>query len=361
MLFVIRVVPPQLSGIASRLHLSSGEVIVFALLLFFSALGTYGFWRVVVDLLYIYFFPFVLLFIFVKWSFLGLREISRLLSKGTVPATSRALTVSVPAVTPESPSATTPAKAIGWKSVRDTFVRPFRRFTLLWCILLLVTTHRPLLKFALAIVIIHIAFTVFFVLEVTLFSRGLIAGMEARIRQTTNDLLAKIASVTPDTQATPDLQSTFSALSGIRVGLLFLKNRSLIAGWAVFLGSVFLGFVYVYLAVLFSFVYHSVARLQFIEFTYPDALVTSLFIPFAFTTLPHSVWLKLVAGIHGTIVVVAGTGTILNYLTQEANQLHSVALVLSSRFEDEDVRTRLTLLENKFKRSQITASAPGES
>jgi hypothetical protein len=142
------------------------------------------------------------------------------------------------------------------------------------------------------------------------------------------------------------------------MGLLFLRNRPLIAGWAVVLGSVFLGSVYIYVALLFSFVYHAVARLQSLAFTYPDAPVTSLFIPFAFTTLPHSAWLKLIAGVHTTIVVAVGAGTIVNYLTRHANELNTVALVLSSRFDDEDVRTRLSVLENKFKTAQGQPKPP---
>jgi hypothetical protein len=70
------------------------------------------------------------------------------------------------------------------------------------------------------------------------------------------------------------------------------------------------------------------------------------------------VWLKLIAGIHCTIVVAVGTGTIINYLARQAQELHTVAVVLSSRFDDEQVRTRLNVLEGKFKAAQTQVKPP---
>lgn len=357
-LFVFGVPSPNLSGLGGRLHLSASEIVVFALLFSFSALATYGLGRVLVDVLYIYFFPFVLLWIVAKWSFKGLRTINRFCMAGT--------TVQIPVGVPtvkvvdgNASSAATPEKKekVTWKDVRTALVQPFRRFTILWCFLLLVTTHQALLEIALAVVIIHVAFILRAILRVTIFSAGLISDLENRIRQSTDSWLEKIASVTRDTEATPDLRTVWTNLSGIKMGLLILQNRQLVSRWAAVLGSAFLGCIYTYLAFLFSFIYYGAAHVQSISLTWPMSFVTSLFLPFSFGDLPQNFWIKLAGGLHCVVVVAVSAGTIINYVTTKAQALQQTAVLLSQKFADGEVQTRLLILEEKFKTTTPPAAS----
>src|SRR5437016_1122836 len=82
-LFVVRLPSSHLSGVVGRLHLTTSEAVVFALLITLSLLATYGYGRLVVDVLYVYFFPFVLVYIAAKWLFLGLVAINKFCAAGT--------------------------------------------------------------------------------------------------------------------------------------------------------------------------------------------------------------------------------------------------------------------------------------
>src|SRR5206468_8548315 len=226
--------------------------------------------------------------------------------------------------------------------------RPLRRFTLLWCFLLLFTTHQALLDVALAIVMIHVLFILSAILRVTLFSAGVLTNLEIRIRENTEALLAKLVSVTRETEATDDLRNTWMRIAGIQMGLLVLRNKELVSRWAAVLGSIFLGCIYLYLVFLLSFVYYGTAHAQSISLSWPNALVTSLFIPIAFSDLPSNVWLKLIGGIHCTVILAVGAGTLINYVTRKAEDLQRDAVVLNERFAEEDVRVRIAIFGRKI-------------
>ncbi len=108
------------------------------------------------------------------------------------------------------------------------------------------------------------------------------------------------------------------------MGILVLRNRQLSpvgSNIRLYLD----GMIYIYLGFLFSFVYYGTAKVQSIHLSWPNALVTSLFIPFAFSDLPINVWLKLAAGIHCTVIVAVGAGTLINYLARRAEDLENAA------------------------------------
>jgi hypothetical protein len=350
-IFLAHLPSPNLPGLAGRLHLTTSEIVVFVLLIGFSLLATYGYGRLAVDVLYIYSFPIVLLYILVKRSLKALAAINKFCMAGTSVASSAfALpTVKVLNPTPSSPEVSQEAESFSWRDLRLAIARPFRQFTLLWCLLLLFTTHQHLLELALAIVVIHIVFILVTILRVTLFSAGILANLEGRIRENTDALLAKISCVTRETEATPDLRNTWTNLSGIKMGMLLLQNGQLVSRWAAVLGSAFLGCIYLYLAVLFSFIYYGTAHVQRVALSWPTSFVTSLFIPFAFGDLPSNFWVKLVGGIHCTVILAIGAGTVINYVTRRAHDLQKTAIVLSRRFADEEVQARLLILEEKFK------------
>lgn len=361
-LFVFRLPSPNLPRVAGSLHMTTSEALVFGLLVAFSVLAAYGYGRVIGDLFYIYFFPFVLIYLGCKWLYRGLVSVNRFCAAG-IPRDQLIVlpTVKVVNAPPtDNAKAETAKKGIGFAEIRSALTRPFRQFTLLWCFLLLFTTHTRLLQLALGIVVIHIVYILVAILRLTLGFGGVLTRLETYIRTTTETLLAKVAFVTRESAANDDLRNTWTRISGIKMGLMLLRNKQLVSRWAAVLGTMFLGCMYAYVAFLFSFVYYGAAHLQSIPFAWPSALVDSAFIPFAFSDLPANVWLKLIGGVHGMVILAVTAGTILNYFTRRAEDLQKVAIVLSDRFANEDVQERLSIVEEKFKAAE-TATKPGIS
>jgi hypothetical protein len=81
-LFFLNVEPTFIAKYAGILRLSSAEAVLVSLLVVFSFLTASGFWRTLLSLLYIYFFPFVLLLYGLFLFFLALRALNRWLRSG---------------------------------------------------------------------------------------------------------------------------------------------------------------------------------------------------------------------------------------------------------------------------------------
>jgi hypothetical protein len=65
-IFLFDVPRATLAPLFDRLHTSEGEATVLALIAGFSVLASYGWGKVTVDLIYIYFFPFISLYHFAR-------------------------------------------------------------------------------------------------------------------------------------------------------------------------------------------------------------------------------------------------------------------------------------------------------
>jgi hypothetical protein len=107
--------------------------------------------------------------------------------------------------------------------------------------------------------------------------------------------------------------------------LEFLKDPYLLSRWAWVLGIFFFGSIYTYVAVLFSFAYYGIARVSGVSYSWPDAMLTSVFIPFFISDLPKILAVKLLGGIHCLLVVVVGIGTIVNFLRRKLDDIRRAA------------------------------------
>lgn len=227
-------------------------------------------------------------------------------------------------------------------------LRPFRRFTFLWCILLLVTTHAAIVWVCLVVVLFHLARDIFRILSAVLFSDPWLKRLGGSVRTTIETALAGIAVVTPDTSPTPELRSSWNQVNLWVKVVNFLKDPYLVSRWAWFLGIVFLGCIYVYIAALFSFAYYGIGSVSGVSYSWPDALVASLFIPFFVSELPKVLVLKLFGGLHCALVIAVGVGTFVNFIQRRLRSIHTAARDISDRLADQTIRDKLLILEAKL-------------
>jgi hypothetical protein len=153
--------------------------------------------------------------------------------------------------------------------------------------------------------------------------------LEEAIQTTANDWLAKLALVTRESPPTPALRVLWQTITNVELGVLALNDESLVSRWAALLCGVFLGCVYVYMAFVSSFVYYGIERLTGYGDTWPQLLVTSLFIPFLLTDLPKVVALRLLGGLQCAFILSVGIGTITRYLRSYVHSLRTVATVVA--------------------------------
>ena len=171
-----------------------------------------------------------------------------------------------------------------------------------------------------------------------------------------NNALAALTAVTRDADPSTELRNLFNQLNVWKKILEFLGDPYLLSRWAWVLGTVFLLSIYIYIAALFSFAYYGIARVSGVSYSWPDALVTSLFIPFFFPDLPKLLAVKLLSGIQILLVLGIGIGTVVNFLRRRLDAVQRAATDLRARFADQSVLEKYIILEERF--SGTASGAP---
>jgi hypothetical protein len=348
--FLISPQPVVISRLAQFVHFTTAEVVLVTLLVLFSFIAGSGFWKGFKNLIYIYLFPFVVAG-YLLW---GCCRLLWWIAKSFSPEAKTKVIVAEqsPAqliVTAQAQTSAAP-DANRWNSQKVLLVlsRPLRRFTLVWCVLLLLTTHTVLLWLSLAVVLVHLARAAFRILKITLFSAKWFTKIIQAMADGIEANLAKLESITNDSAPTPELKTLWNTIQGYPKVFGFLRDGALISQWAWILCGVFLTVVYLYLAVLFSFAYYGIARINGTAFGWPEALVTSVFIPFYVADLPHILAVRILGGFHCAILVAASIGTLAGYVRRRLKSLHTVATIVSVRLEDEKLREKYEILQKKF-------------
>lgn len=343
-----------ISKCANYLRLTSSEVVLFVLLLVFSVVTGSGFWRTIRSLAYIYGFPFVVLGYALYWTALALVGIHvRFISRGK--SADRVITVVAQDAVPPPPSPPlliqevsvgSTVKQRGAEVIRVLF-RPFRTATLLWCFLLVLTTHVWLLWLSLAVVVLHILRGAIRLLGVALFSGSLLRQGIEQLSKAANAAFADLDAVTRDDTPKSDLQGLLGKIQLVEIVTTLFRNRDIAIRWAWLLTVFLLGAIHIYFAFFLSFAYYGIAKAGGVAYSWPESLATSLFIPFLIGDLPRIVWAKLLGGLQCTFIVAVGFGTILNFVLRRIDSIRAEAINLSERLSDQTIRERYNLLKEK--------------
>ena len=358
-LFFWNVQTRLVAGLSRYMHLTMSEVTLFILLFLFSILCSSGWWGAVKSALYIYFFPFALAIYFFILLFLVLKGINAWFSKDQPPVAGPSLSEIVVLPTPAPPAKIVIAQpsvraAKKTSSLFSVGTRPFRRFTLLWCALLLFATHKPVLWLSLAAVLCVLALRITTILKLTLFSRSWLEKIGAAFYTRLNTMLGILATVTPKTEVTKELKDLWQQLGIWERVSGFLSNKYLLSRWASLLVGAFYVCIYLYIALLFSFVYFGIARVSGLNLPWSEAAVNSVFIPLYVRELPKTFFMRFAGGAQWTLIVVVGFGTFWNYFHRRLEAVHTGALEISDVLADEGVRARYKLLESKVKPTKWT-------
>jgi hypothetical protein len=332
----------------------------------FSFLVASGFWKTLKSLTYIYFFPFVLVIYALYALGIGLKAVNKWFKKQAHfesesqanPTQSPPLLIGSTAPQAEPVGAHQREASQTARQIVLFLLRPFTRFMFLWCILLLTTTHRGIVWLCLVVVSVHLARKIFFILKLLFFSGPWFAKLWPALPTGLYQSIEALASVTNDSPPTNDLKNLWSQLNLWKKMLNFLKNPYMVSRWAWLLGILVFGLLYLYIAVLFSFVYYGIARVNGIPYSWPDALVSSVFIPFFVSDLPKLLVMRIIGGIHCVLVLTVGIGTVVNFLRRKLDAMRKAASELSHRLAEQSLQEKYLILEQKMAATNVTPPTP---
>ncbi len=178
-------------------------------------------------------------------------------------------------------------------------------------------------------------------------SNGWFSKLSQGFQQMMEKLIRKVTQA-KDAGVTQEVRNSWASLRLFLIGINFLQDRRRVAQWTVFLGGVTFIIIYLYLALLFSFEYYGVARLEGTPFAWGDALITSVFIPIAYPDLPHTRLLKLAGGIQWACVFVLGASTVVSVFREKLGPLYEVLNTITRKMEEDEVKTTLIVIKDEL-------------
>jgi hypothetical protein len=347
--FLLRAPSGALEFVRSRIHFSAEEITLFLLLLLFSFVSGPDLGKTILNLLYVYFFPFILLFYAVYWPI----RLAILFWKRHKPPLNEGREITVAAT--EQPTLTILGEMPGQKKSKETITsailevatRPFRKFVLLWCLLVVFTTHLPVLWLSVIILFAQLARKMYVVLEITWSSRSAIERIVAGIPNRLDEALQKLYAIDFEVTPVADLRNLLNQIRGLEWLVKILGHSPRVSRWIFGIGLTCLLLTYGYFGFLFSFGYVGLAKLSGVFLPWVDSLVTSIFIPFYVADLPKIISLRILGGIHCTLLAALGIGTVLNYFRQQLEPLKAATTLVSVRLSEQEAQTRYLVLQQK--------------
>ncbi len=114
---------------------------------------------------------------------------------------------------------------------------------------------------------------------------------------------------------------------------------------------------YCYISLLFSCMYFGIAKISGLNFPIQQALVDSLFMPFAWSSLPPNLLIKLIAGMQATCVSIIGYNILFRHIGNRLVTITKAAMKLRDPLGADPLITILSQAESALSRSYATSAA----
>ena len=308
------------------------DVGLLSFILFYGLICNFGWLSAWFDLLYIYLWPFVLLF---KAIYLVGRYFWR--KYRTTPSS-----ISGDAPRVDAPKQTDTAE------VPSSFVRVFGQFALLWSLICINTNYK-------ALALIAIAAALFGAVRATYnlwdFISDAIDWIESLESPFSRQLAEAIKAIRESGEAEQSQK--------VKNAANFLKFAEKVCNFIADKKRVFSNITktvalcitvpfYVYISSVFAGVYMGIARLEQLNLDWRSSLIDSLFVPIAFTDLPHSAAIRLIAGIQAVVIGAMGYNVLFRHFTSRINRLSQTASELGRPLQDRELMSIVELRADKI-------------
>jgi len=355
--FLLNIQSRIVEYVKGRIHVTTAEAILFVLLLTFSFVAGSGFGQTFVNLVYIYFFPFVLLFYAVYWPIRALRilRLKTVRSADIPPGTLvvQASPTSVVLTAPISEQKGGVERKVG--AALEFLTRPFRKFTYLWCLLVLLATHKPIVWTALTVLLVQLVGKIYRVIRVFWFSKSFLEKAATAISSFLNDTINKLTGLNFEATPLTELKNLLNQVKGFKLVIGFITKSTFFSRLTFAVGLLMLISAHLYFALFFSCVYVGGAKVADLRFAWSDSIVISLFILAYVTELPNTLMLRVLGGIHFTLFLALGAGTVVSYFRRQLEPLRSALATVDMRLSEGAMQEKVVVLQTKVAAAETTS------
>lgn len=369
-LFVSYLLPASSHALAPFALRTIYNATLVTFILYYSWISQRGWFSVIYDLVWIYIWPLWVLFQLVK---LASKGIYKFFKTHTIPSPVSRVTIA----TPQAPKpAVLTSTAQGQPNLKEAiqqwqekhkpdvvtpikrFFRPLLQFTFLWSILLL-TLQNKFMSYIVCSIVVFGAFRAVYNLWSVL--SGTSTWLDQLKSGFAQQLVEKMRQVREweEASGTQDIAKEVNSLTLFESIFSYIsRNRIFLSKCTTAIAAIVTVPFYIYISFLFSSVYIGMAHLQHISFAWSDAVLDSLYIPFAFTDLPHNFLIRFVAGLQGIAVTVMGWNIFFRNLNSKFERLAGTAEELRTRFDEEIYRQKLALVISRATNNPTNVPVP---
>lgn len=337
-----------ISQVARFARLSSAEVTIFVLLLGVSWLTGSGFSKSLASAAYIYFFPFVVLWYAAKWTVALLSKMQKWASFPGQPSDHGVEILD---------SQVKPRELVAFEhiSLKETlsrasrlFLKPFQGSTVLWCALLLVTSHPLIAWGCLLIISAQLARKLVLTIRVAIVSDYVLGNLAGKFFAGLEKTLASFSTLPANSPIDAKIKTLLSEIGAWTKLVGFLKEPARLSQWVSVCTVFLIVCVHLYFAFFFSFVYYGIARVSGIAYTWPTAFVVSTCMPFLITELPRNLMAWLAGTLQCLCVLTLGIGTVINYVHRRIAEIQIRAGEFSVILADPAIKDKFVLLQGNI-------------
>jgi len=364
--FLVFAVPfPPLEKVAGRVGMNLSEMLLGLFFITMTMPNWYSFWKFILDLGYIYVFPFIFIY---KLGALCLkvgRHLSRQalklfpkdeLSYGWVDFAKQWFAdesawalLNKPAATQVINTVAAEAKAEesqagkAWKKLS----LPLRSFTLAWCLVIVSTGRHWLVIVGLIVICFHLLLFVFRLASGIISVKRMLSDAEKKLTAYVVGLLNFIMAAADESLANQEVANAVNLLALFRGAAFLLIHRAEVRYLFVVATFVVYAGIYVRVSMLFGFIYLGIAKLHNVPLSFADSMVNSFVMPVSYTNLPHDWVIQLAEDVHTLIAVLLGLETIFSYVQSKLAGLRLAASGIWEMLDPAEVRARMAVAAKK--------------
>lgn len=314
---------------------------ILTFIFYYSLCSNNGWLSVLFDLIYVYFWPFI---VFAKATWVGIKFGYRYLRRKIIWTSPGLITRVVPA---KSLAQSAPDEKTKKEEAVESIwaLRPFVRFVALWAVLILSVNSKWFILFAVIVTLVGAGRAIYSLWQILSDTSSWIEKLKGTFA---NQIAQHIRSVRAwnETSGIEEVTKAANALKLLEAVFVFISvNKEFLAKSTMVLAALISIPFYCYVSFLFSCVYVGLAKLQAISFPWPTALLDSLYMPFAFTNLPSNFAIQFLGGLQALVVTFIGWNIFFRHLSSRFQRIAVAASELHSPFDDAAFRQKLGQIE----------------
>lgn len=328
---------------------------------FYSLLAEYEWISVLADCFYIYLWPCI---IGVKLAWLGIKSVYRYVRPRLIVQPTALIVAPQPAPVPKVTAVAPEKEQVAEQKARlalTWIVRPLTQFSLLWALMILTAKSTAIVVLATAVALGGAGRAIYKLWDFTSDASSWIEKIKGTFASQIANHVAQVR-VWEQTSQIQEVIKIANALKMLEAIFVFIsQNRKFLARATTVVATFLTVVFYFYISFLFSCAFAGMAKVQGITWPWWEAFTTSLFIPYAYTNLPHNFVLQLFGGLEAVAITLLGwnIGTI--WLKTRMKRIALAAAELRGPFEDQTLRAKLILIEEQTANpAQAAAPAAAE-